>query len=734
MDDIRKIEATARKSVMHIESRTAHILAQVRFAVRILLGLTAEEKVATTDTLSDIALNLQRLNILDLEKNIPHWEFLAPVEAEQRAAVLRLLAEKYTFEPNYSAGIRHRLGVTDPEVSAAYERLYRAPISGIDGLHVKKPAAPKASVVGEMVDELMRLEIGAALEWIPFKRGEEIFRQGEAGDSLYVITGGLTHILRESGAQTSTLFALGRGAIVGEMAILTGEPRSASAIAARDSEVCRFTREAFERLSRKYPAVMVQIAVQMVNRLHLASAGRSDQPVPSVITILPISARLKQFASRLAEALSAHGSVMHISRDRIPDLLPAEMAHEIDGQKYDYELTTWIDEQNDKHSVVLLEADAEFTGWTQRCIQRADRILLVADTTQPIRTDLVEQQALIEQIGPLKIMREVVLVHPTRPGAYQRTSEWLFEGVERHHHIALDGKSGFARLARILRGKGIGLVLGGGGMRGSAHAGIIQALRELNIPVDMLGGTSAGAIAAAQLAMGWNPQQILEKTRTKLLTPHILDYTLPMSALTRGQGINEALESMFHDQTIEDLWLPFFCVSANLSSAQLKVHRRGLLWPALRASSSLPGIYPPVTDDDGTLLVDGGVLNNLPVDVMRQQMGAGRVIGVNVSGKTENEAYHYGNSLSGWQVAMQRANPFTASASTPSIVEVISRTSTLSSTSLYQLRSEQADLLLSPPVTRSGLFDFDTFDEMYQIGYEEGLENLSEWLKENTIV
>jgi predicted acylesterase/phospholipase RssA len=186
-----------------------------------------------------------------------------------------------------------------------------------------------------------------------------------------------------------------------------------------------------------------------------------------------------------------------------------------------------------------------------------------------------------------------------------------------------------ARLARLLTGRGIGLTLSGGGARGLAHIGVVKALRQANIAIDAVGGTSLGAILGAGVAMEWTHDELVDRFRRAFVDTNPLnDYTLPLMSLVSGRKVTRLLRGEFGELQIEDLPLPFYCVSSNLTTGRLAVHRTGSLWRWLRASVAIPGVLPPIFHQ-GDVHVDGGAMNNLPVDVMRE-VGRGPIIGVDV--------------------------------------------------------------------------------------------------------
>jgi len=188
--------------------------------------------------------------------------------------------------------------------------------------------------------------------------------------------------------------------------------------------------------------------------------------------------------------------------------------------------------------------------------------------------------------------------------------------VTAHHHVRIGRRADFERVVRRLLGRSVGVVLGGGGARGIAHVGVLHALQEAGVPVDFIGGASMGSIFAAGWARGWNAEVMLAKVREVFSSKKaVVDLTFPAVALTVGAKLERVLRGLFEGLRIEDLWTPFFCTSTSLGRPGIVVHERGILWESIRASVSLPAIFPPVRSGND-LLVDGGVLDNLPVATM----------------------------------------------------------------------------------------------------------------------
>ena len=276
------------------------------------------------------------------------------------------------------------------------------------------------------------------------------------------------------------------------------------------------------------------------------------------------------------------------------------------------------------------------------------------------------------------------------------------------------------RLARILTGQSVGLVLSGGGARAYAHVGAIRALRERGVPIDFVGGVSMGAIIAAGLAMGWPDDELERRIREAFVeTSPLDDIAFPILAMTHGLKVNDRLAHHFKDTEIADLWLPFFCLSSNLTTGAYHMHKRGLLRAALRASIALPGILPPATDQND-VLVDGAVMKNFPADVMRASQ-LGPIVGVDVttSGRSITaDDVARPSSVWRWLASGQWRRG-------PPIVSVLMRSATISTSRDLAAAHEATDLLVTPDVSKVEIRDFSAYDPAVAEGYRAMSEALA---------
>jgi len=540
----------------------------------------------------------------------------------------------------------------------------------------------------------------AESNWFGLPGGMELKRDGENGQALFlVVTGNLGVFVEDEHHKRRLVAHVPAGETVGEMSLISGDSEhSAEIVALRDTELLRISAQGFDALIARHPRVMLNLMRILVKRLQATTRHDSDGSRPKTFAIVPLQEGLNQepIAHRVAAALTQMGS-----RAAVLDASAAEQSAE------------WFNAFEAAHDVVFYRGDVPDSAWTHLCLRQADRVFLLARSDRPLPLRPLDIPAAKERAGALP---ELLLLHPS--SGLQNLPEHfaLRSGLfESHHHLRIGNTDDIGRLARFISGRAVGIVLAGGGARGFAHIGVLKALREAGVPFDNLGGTSMGAIIAAGLAAEWSLEELTERVRTAFVESNPLsDYTFPLIALVRGKRVSTLLQQNFGDIRIEELPKPYFCVSSDLTTGRIHEHRSGALWRALRASVALPGILPPVTHH-GHLLVDGGVMNNLPVDVMRQRE-SGPIIASDVTGEVEFEVHDdkYGERPLWWLIWQQMRG-------TPSIVSILMRSGTVGSEAQRRVVREQVDYLFEPPLPDIGLRDWLSFDRAIAEGYEHAL-------------
>ena len=428
-----------------------------------------------------------------------------------------------------------------------------------------------------------QLAAGATLRRV--RAGEWLFRQGDAGEHIYVVVSGRLEAIVESPRPDQVVRVHGRGELIGELAFITGWARSASVRARRDAELLEIPYTGFRDLVRRHTDVAVEILHVLARRLATGTVTPAGS-VPRTVAVVDLRER---------EAVPVIGSLADAFGDRVATVSRADRRPAAEPGRL-------VDELERTHdTVVLATAVADPADWLNFCRRQADRVLCVADVTDR------------PQPAGLALLAGCDLALTGQPSG--RTASWLDALRPRAHHwLDLPNReAGVARLVRRLLGRSTGVVFSGGGARCFAHIGVLERLRERGITVDRIGGCSMGAFVAALVAMGLSAREMVDICREEFVRRNPFnDYTLPRVSVIRARKAAALMDRVFGATGIENCALDYFCVSSDLVSADLVVHRRGQLARAVEASMSIPGFAPPV-EADGRLLVDGGVLDNLPV-------------------------------------------------------------------------------------------------------------------------
>lgn len=536
--------------------------------------------------------------------------------------------------------------------------------------------------------------------WFSLPGGTVLYSAGEPSDYLYLVRAGRLGAFRvEDGHEPQFLGVIRPGEPAGEMALIAGSPHTGQVVALRDSEIYALPRDAFFEACDTDPAVMMELARLMILRSRQA-ASQTSLGEPSVFGFVGegIGLSIRPVVDRIAREIGRLGYTVTVA-----------------GAEVQSAPTHWFSQVEQQFDFVLYVAEAVDLAWRQVVSRQVDRLFRMA------RGDALPGEGLFKAPTPLQAQKlvDLVLVQPKGCERPQGSQAWL-EATDpaRLFHMRRDHAPDTARLARILTGQSVGLVLSGGGARAYAHVGAIQALRERGVPIDFVGGASMGAVVAAGVAMGWDEAEMDQRIRSAFVNNSPLDdIALPLLAMTRGDKVRKRLAEHFGEVEIADLWLPYFCVSSNLTTGAYHQHRRGLLREALRASIALPGILPPATDANN-VLVDGAVLKNFPADVMRINQ-QGPIIGVDVTRGRSITADDVARptSVLNWIMSGQWRQG-------PPIVSLLMRAATVSSGRDLAAAREAADLLVTPDVTGVEIRDWEAYDPAVAAGYKAMVESL----------
>lgn len=575
-------------------------------------------------------------------------------------------------------------------------------------------------LLGVSEGEALR-EIEASLRWVELPRGAQLYRQGDVADDLHIVASGrLRAITTDAHGRSTTVGEISRGQTVGEMALLEGQTRSASVYAVRDTLLLGLDRGALETVVARHPRLVLNISRLVGERLRRSMHGQESPARIGAIAIVPHGSgdEAAAFARRLAAALESMESTTIVDAARARRELHADGGDEL-AQK------AALDTLELNHACVIYLAEHAATPWSRRCARQADTIMVVAPFDGETTPGPVEAWLTRENDPLLRPRVELVLLHADGATPPRNTVRWLSgRTLDRYHHVRLDRNGDVERIARFLAGRAVGLVLAGGGAPGFAHIGAIRALREAGVPIDAVGGTSIGSIVAAGVALDFDDERLAHEMRTGFVGSNPLgDYSvLPLISLAKGRRMERRLRLALGEATIEDAWIPFLCVSADISAHEQHVHRTGPLWRAVRTSASIPGVLPPMVEGN-RLLIDGSSVNNLPVELIRE-LGAARIVAADLDLKIEREL-DYTEVPSPWRVLAGRFLPGMKRIPVPGLMNVVMKSTMIAGMERAGRTRETVDLYLSPQVQRIGLLRWEAFDQLVEIGYRHAIDALS---------
>ncbi len=562
----------------------------------------------------------------------------------------------------------------------------------VSGGHVPGSVLAKVEAfAGLGPDARAALQAGAQL--VTVRGGELLVRHGEDADTLYIVATGRFHVILPGARVVAEIEA---GEPIGELAFFAGGTRTADVRAARDSTVFALTRETWREVTDAHREIADAILAEIARRLARTTAQSAAMPAKPgrVVALLAAGAsRIPEgLPQRLAEALAHYESVRLVSPADLPEgLAPGSES-----------FGSWIAglEASGPARILLVGSGDEDESWNRAIARNADDLLLTA----PLGAADAALSPLEDYALPRfrEDDRTLVLWRDRAAQPIGGSGPWLdARGVKLHHHVALDAPATIARVARFIAGRANGVVLAGGGALGCAHLGVMQALIEAGVPIDFYGGTSAGAAMAGALAMGLTAEETLAQMQEMFITRKAMRrVTIPVHSFLDARVFDEQLRTRYSDRDIADLPSSYFAVSTNLSTNRVHVHRRGPLWEAVRASGSLPTILPPFVTASGDVLIDGGVLDNVPVEIMRSAKAGPNVVvalHANAGAAWRIEAC-YGDVRTPWELfrdIVLRRKPARAF---PSIVEIMTRAMVVGSEAGAEGALAKADVLLIPPI------------------------------------
>lgn len=571
------------------------------------------------------------------------------------------------------------------------------------------------NAITQLLPEFVRIELN---------HNTILFYQGDPAEYVYILTSGkLIALLNTGNNQHRTVGHIDEGDMVGELGALANTSYPYSIKAMRNCVLYRLPSKTFIELCHQQPPLMLATIQPVIsvaqNIIHLLTQDDKNTHVAIVPANKNIS--LNEFAEQYIPLVQASSSVVLIS-DFLPEynnlmMNPSLLVEKIRNIETKIRSTQQI-------FYLLKSTDTELA---KIALKKADTLYIVANSTSKPEIDSFILENIHHDKTLFKSQPNLILLHSKNVTKPMHTSIWLHHHLfNLHHHVRIGSKRHFKRLLRFMRGQAVGLVLSGGGTRGWAHLGAMKAIREQKIPIDFIGGTSVGAIIGGCYSLEESYENAYEQfhqiVNTSRYSVSARSLTLPLVSIFDAKNFTNVLYNVFDTTLIEDLWLPYFCVTCNLANYSEEIHRTGLLWEKTRASASIPGLIPPAVIN-GEIHFDGGLLNNLPVDVMWDLIGKkGKTIAVELTSSMHDiHKYHFPPVLTFKQALLTRLGMNHETYKFPRFVDSFMRGLLIGSSAKAKHNGQSATILVNLSLRKFRILQFNQkhAEKMFDIGYLE---------------
>jgi predicted acylesterase/phospholipase RssA/CRP-like cAMP-binding protein len=560
--------------------------------------------------------------------------------------------------------------------------------------------------------------------------GHIVVKEGEdAEEMLFLISGGLRVSRRDAKGQLLLYNEIRPGMSFGEAGLILRQPRAADVTAVRDSILAVMHRKNFEALLVKHPLELNQVFVRAIYNYLRHAEEFAERRHAQSFAVIPLheGAGAEQVAASLAKEFSKIGKTHHLEPPVAPNAQKGGRPVAVQSES---DMAAYQDALEEESKFLVYEGQHTLTEWTKRVFRQSDQVVFVALADQPNMSGELERWLREQPDFSMKRMHLVVLhsalvLQPSDMSIWRNNKSY-----ERIYPVRAGRTTDFERLARFMTGTAVGVVLGGGGARGFAHVGVLRALAESGIAVDLIGGNSMGALIAAQFACGTPLDQIITNTREFASGGERL--TLPLISLVSGKRVSRDLKKMFGETQVDGLWIPFFAAACNLTRGNTTVQDRGPVWRAVLASNSPAGLFPPVLHE-GDMLVDGAILENVPVDAMRMRLGTplerrrgnGTIIAIDVDVQELMAVDPSLTRLSIWSTLKGYFSP--GKHPSPSIADILYRAGHIGGLNQRGRTIAQADHYLEPPVAEFSMMSYRKADEIAEVGYQYAMKKIQEW-------
>lgn len=569
------------------------------------------------------------------------------------------------------------------------------------------------------------------IEIIILNNQEILMRQGDRPVYFYLVySGSLVAYKNGENWQDNIVGFIHSGEMIGELSLVTNAFRSANIMALRQTILLQIPNKIMKKFMTEKAEVMYKITSVISKRLTniiYRNPNKALEKKFSMMALIPAgSSRItKIFLNKFLPVLSKYKSTFILNENTFHELMPNGNFN-IDQNSAILLRSQVLTKLEKNYSLIILDCGYHLNEWSRFCLHNADTFLYIADEESAVELNPIEAYIRDHKNQLTIIHKRLVCVYSSLIIIPKMTHKWTNgRDITSFHNLCYQKSGSLESLARIITRCCIGLVLSGGGLLGLAHIGVIRALEEANIEVDVVGGVSSGAIIAALYASGLDSNLMINKIKNSAKKINRMKFYLwqfPISSLMSPMFGEKMIRLLCGDFYIEDLWKSFFCVACNLSTTQDKVFEYGPLKNAVLASNALPGLLSPMVMD-GELFVDGGVANTMPADVMKNLYG-GFIVGVNVSQKRTIEIdKSRENFPTSREIILNRLNPFKDySIKMPLLHEIVTRSFVIGNKRKLAEVEKFVDYLIEPDFTSVTRVKLRYIDELINIGYNSAKE------------
>ena len=576
------------------------------------------------------------------------------------------------------------------------------------------------------VDQATILDLSQRLPEVGLKKGEVLFYQNDPAESMYLIVAGkLGAYLCEPPEDNIFIGTMGPGETVGENGLITQRPRGLTIKALTDCKLLELSLEDFEAFYQKYPGNVLDIT-QLVIRRYQQTMTKITNTQPSRRRVLFVTAKqtpvTQHFIDKMKKRTQALQEIEFFNTSDINNL-------------YDDEdkVLQWVESQKARGPLSLFFTDISHPMLKCSYEGLYDAVVWVVDNTLDAEVAGAQWQEVTRTVFPYKFRKEILILHAEHTMLAPAAQGWIEQDeFDLRHHVRVNEPADYERLLRFLAGKAVGLVLSGGGYKGWVHVGAMRAILEHNIPIDAIGGTSIGAAVAGSYAATANAEdfeQMCYALWMSELNPFALwNLAIPYVSILNAKRGTNILIDQFGETRIEELMLPIFCVACNLNQSAETVWQQGLLWKKIRGSMSLPGVVPPMVEN-GHMYVDGGVVNNLPVDAMRKLLWPeGVVIAVDLSvNEVDDRQYQFPPVLTFYESLKAFLNIKRDRYQFPHFGDMMLKSLLMGSSNRTLDNRLRADFLIRPDLEKIGRIRIQNGQRLIEPGYRCALNVLADW-------